>query len=110
MTVLHLDFETFSTAELKKVGTENYVRAPGFTVTVVGWAFDDEPAQSVAWPHQSLPARVREHIAAGGTIKAWNAAFERAVLRLYYNIDATPEQIDCVMIRSLAYGLPGALQ
>jgi DNA polymerase len=109
--VLHLDFETFSTADLKKVGTENYVRAPGFAVTVIGWAFGDLPVVTMTWPRcHTLPGQVRDHIAAGGTVRAWNAAFERTILRLHYGIDVPPEQMDCVMIRSAAWGLPAALQ
>src|SRR6187549_3384065 len=110
MTVLHLDFECYSHLDLKAVGVENYVRSPGFVVTVVGWAFDDEPPQSVVWPNAQLPMPIREHIAKGGTVKAWNAAFEFNILNLHYNVAPTHEQFDCVMQRALAYGLPGKLE
>jgi DNA polymerase len=114
MSVMHLDFETFSPLDLKKVGTENYVRAPGFAVTALAWAFDDGPVQFRVWPDTALPLRVWEHIEAGGTIRAWNAAFERTILRLHYGlhygIDVAAEQMDCVMQRALAFGLPAALQ
>jgi DNA polymerase len=110
MRILHLDFECYSHLDLKAVGVENYVRSPGFVVTVIGWAFDDGPTQSFSWPHTTLPADVRRHIAEGGTIKAWNAAFEWNILRLHYNKIVAPEQMDCVMQRSLAYGLPGSLE
>ena len=110
MSVLHLDFETFSPLDLKAVGTENYVRAPGFAVTAIAWAFDDEPVQSAVWPDTLLTPQVRAHIAQGGVIKAWNAAFERTVLRYHYSSDVMAEQMDCVMQRSAAFGLPMALQ
>jgi len=110
MSVLHLDFETFSTADLKKVGTENYVREPEFAVTAIAWAFDEGPVQSTVWPTVFLPFPVRAHIEGGGTVRAWNAAFERTVLRYAYSLDVTPEQMDCVMQRALAFGLPASLQ
>jgi DNA polymerase len=111
MTVLHCDVESFSSLDLKKVGVENYVRAPGFAVTVFAWAFDDEPVQSVQWPHtQRLPERVLDHIRSGEGIKAWNAAFEWHVLKLHYGIVLKHEACNCVMQRSLAWGLPGSLQ
>jgi DNA polymerase len=110
MRTLHLDFECYSPLDLKAVGVENYVGSPGFAVTVVGWAFDDEPAHSTAWPNTTLPPDVRSHINRGGTVKAWNAAFEWNVLTFHYNVDPSYEQMDCVMQRALAYGLPGKLE
>jgi len=107
--VLHLDFETYSTKDLGDVGVENYIRALGFAVTVVAWAFDDSPVVSMVWPHTDLPADIRAHIHAGGTIKAWNASFEWNVLDKHYGVDVAHEQMDCVMQRSLAWGLPARL-
>ena len=110
MTVLHCDFESFSPLDLKAVGVENYVRSPGFAVTVFAWAFDDGPVQSVVWPNTQLPPGVRKHLAAGGEFRAWNAAFEWNIFNLHYNISPTHEQANCTMQRALAYGLPGKLE
>ena len=66
---LHLDVESYSTADLKAVGVENYIQAPGFAVTVMAWAFDDGPVQSEIWPHCFfLPEDVRTHIEKGGLV------------------------------------------
>jgi|SoiMethySBSTD1v2_1073268.scaffolds.fasta_scaffold00799_46 DNA polymerase I - 3''-5'' exonuclease and polymerase domains len=108
--VLHLDFETYSPLEIGDVGLENYISAPGFTVTVVAWAFDDEPVQSLVWPNtKELPGEVRRHIHEIGRVEAHNAAFEFAVLHDHYQLDVEWSQMDCTMQRALAFGLPAGL-
>jgi len=110
MSKLHLDFETFSSADLRKVGLENYVASPDFTVTVVAWAFDDDPVQSVVWPDTAtLPAPILTRLFVGGEIRAHNAAFEHAVLTSYYGVDVNPARLICTMQKALAYGLPAGL-
>jgi DNA polymerase len=110
-SVLHLDFETASGVDLKTVGVENYCMHRDFEVTATAWAFDDDPVQAQTWPDtDELPPSVRKHIAAGGPVKAWNAAFERSILRYRYNLLASHEQMDCVMQRASAWGLPMSLQ
>ena len=103
---LHLDFETYSSADIRKVGLENYVSSPDFTVTVIAWAFDDGPVQFQSWPRtEALPDAVLQHILRGGEIRAHNAAFEYAVLS-QYGLTPKPEQMVCTMQKALAYGLP----
>jgi DNA polymerase len=110
--VLHLDFETYSTLNLKDVGVENYLLAPDATVTAVAWAFDNMPVRSRRWPDATpaLPQDIVDHIARGGVVRAWNAAFEWAVLTYFYGMVVEFEQMDCSMQRALAYGLPAALE
>src|SRR6187431_852068 len=110
MRTLHLDFETASGVDLKAVGVENYVRHRDFAVTAIAWAFDNGPVQSKHWPQHQLPDEVRQHIMNGGTVKAWNAAFEWNVLTYKYSLTIPPEQMDCVMQRASAWGLPMSLQ
>ena len=47
MSYLFLDFETFSEADLKKVGSYAYAEHPTTEVLICTYAFDDEPVQ--AW-------------------------------------------------------------
>jgi DNA polymerase len=107
--ILHIDFETCSSLDLKKVGLENYVASPDFTVTVIAWAFDDGPVYAFEWPHAIPPQGVYDHIRKGGEIRAWNAAFEYAVLTQHLKVDVKPEQMHCTMQKALAYGLPASL-
>ena len=45
MSYLFLDFETFSEADLKKVGSYAYAEHPTTEVLICTYAFDDEPVQ-----------------------------------------------------------------
>lgn len=112
--ILSLDLETASALDLKKSGASRYARHVSTKVTVVAWAFDDGPVQSVtaSTPDLALgrlPEEIVEHIKAGGTIRAWNAFFEYMFLREYFGIPVNVDQMSCTMQRSLHAGLPGAL-
>lgn len=104
---LHLDFESFSSTDLRKVGLENYVASPDFTVTVCAWALDDSHVEAITG--NLIPKIVRDVIALGGEIHAWNAAFEYEILTKHFGLKVKPEQMYCTMQRALAYGLPAGL-
>jgi DNA polymerase len=109
--ILHLDFETFGTRDLAKVGMHKYIADPAFEVTVIGWAFDDDPPRLALWPNtKNLPGEIKAHIDNGGHIHAWHAAFEWTVLSIHYGqAMLPPEAMICTMQRALAHGLPGKL-
>ena len=97
-------------ADIRKVGLENYLLDPAFCVTVIAWAFGDEPVKSVVWPDtRVLPAIIRAWIEANGEIRAHNAAFEHAMLTTFYALDTRIEQMVCTMQKALSYGLPAGL-
>ncbi len=106
--ILHLDIECASSRDLKKVGLENFIAAPDFTVTAVAWAFDNQEVRGIALP-AGLPKAILAHIEAGGEIRAHNASFEYAVLKDHYKVDVSLEQTVCTMQKALAYGLPASL-
>lgn len=78
MSVLHLDWETRSTVDLPNTGAYVYAQHPDTDIWCGAWAFDDEDPQIWA-PGMPVPARIIEHVAAGGEIRAHNAAFERLI-------------------------------
>ena len=47
MRVLRVDIESFSSADLKKVGVYRYAEAPDFQVLLFGYAFDADPVRVV---------------------------------------------------------------
>ena len=65
--ILHLDFETCCELDLKKVGADVYSRHPSLIVTVVAWAWDNDPVQSVDLPARRLPLTSSIHF-------TWRAA------------------------------------
>lgn len=114
MTTLHVDFETRSTADLKKVGTYNYARHPDTDIWCMAYAFGDD--EVLLWrPGSCDIERIRDHIADGGIVTAHNAAFELAI----WNHVCVPrygwpplkvEQVRCTMAMAYAMALPGSLE
>ena len=109
---LSVDIETFSTTDLNSAGVYRYVEDPDFEILLLGYAFDDEPAQVVdltvtqGWiPSGALSALTDPEI----TKCAWNANFERTCLAEYLGIPMPPEQWEDTMITAAEMGLPLSL-
>lgn len=73
--VCSIDFETRSAADLKKTDAHRYFEDPTADVLCAAYAFDDGPVHTwrIGLP---CPDDLRAHIAQGGKLAAWNAAFE----------------------------------
>lgn len=129
MSELHIDFETRSALDLKKVGLHNYARHPTTDVWCMAWVIDEDEPQiwTPSWQYDrcvppnlgimcDLPDAVVSHVADGGTVIAHNAAFELAiwnnVLHKKYGIifPLEPKQTYCTMAQCYAMALPGALE
>lgn len=118
MTTLHIDFETFSTCELKTAGLDNYASHPDTGVHCIAWAFDAEPVEVIGatsrwWPQ--LPDRIAAHVRAGGEVVAHNASFELAIwnkvcVPRYGWPLLSPAQMRCTMAQAYAMSLPGSLE
>lgn len=118
MTILHIDFETYSACELRDRGLHNYATDPTTGVHCMAFAFDDlEPVvakfTNVAGDMPLIG--VHEHVANGGIVYAHNAAFELAIwnnicVPRYGWPELKPEQVRCTMAMCYAMGLPGALE
>jgi DNA polymerase bacteriophage-type len=114
MSILSLDFETCSEADLRKVGASRYAADPSTFVTVAAWAFNDDPvdcvfaARGLKW--DDLPVRVRDYIEDGWPVAAWNANFEMAILRSVFGVPVLAKQFRCSMEQALYGGLPGKLE
>lgn len=98
MSVLHLDAETFSEADLTKVGVYRYGEDPSTEVLLLAYAIDDKDpviwipldefevppaARSMMWEtivSREVPADLRKHIESRSEVHAHNAGFERTVL------------------------------
>jgi len=118
MTTLHLDFETYSAADLPVVGLDNYASDPTTGVHCVAWCFGDGQVQligasSQGWPQ--LPDEIATHVRNGGTVVAHNAAFELAIWNKvcapkYGWPILSPKQMRCTMAQAYAMSLPGSLE
>jgi DNA polymerase bacteriophage-type len=75
MSILSIDFETRSAADLRKTGAARYFEDPSADVLCAAWAVEDGPVQT--WARgQPCPDEIVHHVAAGGRVAAWNATFE----------------------------------
>lgn len=110
--VLHLDLETRSRADLRKVGLYRYAEDPSTDVILACWCVGDSGIST--WRRgDALPPELAEALREGRVV-AHNAAFERILLRDVlgprYGWPQPPlEAWDCTMARARAAGLPGSL-
>jgi DNA polymerase len=113
MQSMGIDFETRSQIELKKAGLHNYATDPSTGVHCLSYGSDPEHVKTWA-EGEPFPEDLTRHIAAGGIVTAWNAAFELAIWNLCcvrkYGWKPLPvSQVRCSMVRAYAMALPGAL-
>lgn len=112
-SILHIDFETRSTCDLRKAGIHVYAADPTTDILCMGWAFDDENIN--LWtPSLPLPMTIRKHIENGGEVWAHNFQFERLIwnnvgVNKYGWPKLNPAQGVCTMVMAYAMGLPGSL-
>ncbi len=111
---LHLDGETGSAAELKKVGLWKYMRHPTTFPWMVSGALDDGPV-STWYPWDPVPSTWAQHIAAGLPVWAHNAPFERELVNVilgprYGWPSISIAQLHCTMSLCYAMGLPAKLE
>lgn len=110
-SVLRVDIETFSSADLKKVGVYRYAEAPDFQVMLFGYAFDGDPVRVVDLARgEALPDDVVEALGDAAVLKmAYNAAFEVTCLSRHFGRPLDVTQWRCTSVHALYLGLPGNL-
>jgi len=104
---LHIDLETYSEADIKKVGAYAYSMHPSTRVLMMAWAVDDGPVKM--W----LPDGLHEWPAAFqyAEIHAWNDFFEHCMLCYSLNHDdVPPEYWHDTAARAAALALPRSLE
>lgn len=109
MTKIHIDFETYCDLDLRKVGLDVYVRHPSFEVLMMAWALEHDQVQWVEDPvviHRILETEAKN---AMNTWYAFNAPFERMVLKHVLGINVPIERWRCVMVHAYSLGFHGGL-
>jgi DNA polymerase len=114
MDYCHIDFETFSAADLLKTGSDVYAQHVTTEPLCLAYAFNEEEIQ--LWtPEDPAPKRLLDHVAAGGLVIAHNiGGFElliwNCVMALKYGWpELKVEQCECTMAMAYAMALPGSL-
>jgi DNA polymerase len=116
--ILHRDYETRSTCDLRKCGAHRYAQDPATKVIVAVFILEDAQrklGEPVIWrPGDALPDVIFDAQTDGWTVAGHNAPFEQAidrgVLGPRYGFPIFPdERTDCTLARSAIMGLPLSL-
>lgn len=116
---LHLDFETYSEANIKDVGAFRYAEDPSTEILITGWSIDDGEPETVDMTQPdalSKLERLFDLIAKGVRIGAHNAHFERVIWEKVgvpkhgFPVTPKPEQWDCTAARARMIAIPGSLE
>ncbi|HIC0443190.1 TPA: DNA polymerase [Escherichia coli] len=117
MSYLYLDFETFSEADLKKVGSYAYAEHPSTEVLICTYAFDDEPVR--VWDctdGSDMPGdlyrALRRLVKPNSRIKmVWHngSMFDRLIMKNCWGFDIPVSNTIDTMIWAFRHALPGAL-
>lgn len=117
MSYLFLDFETFSEADLKKVGSYAYAEHPSTEVLICTYAFDDEPVQ--VWDCTGgsdmpgdLHRALRRLVKPNSRIKmVWHngGLFDRLIMKNCWDFDIPVSNTIDTMIWAFRHALPGSL-
>lgn len=105
--VLHIDLETRSAADLKKVGAHRYAEDITTEIVCGSYRFDDGPTKR--WVGDFPPPDLWDHLVNGGEMIGHNQQFERVVLNARLKLRVEPDTQDCTMARAAAMGLPSSL-
>jgi len=114
MIAAHLDFETYSTCDLRAAGAHAYAEDPSTGVWCMAWCVGDAPVMT--WkPGEPDPEDLLAFIRDGGKIVIHNAQFDRQIWNKVVRRDRPhwPEiqigQTICTMARAQAMALPASL-
>lgn len=107
--MLHIDIETRSDVDLKKLGVHRYTESPGFSVLLIAFAYDDGPVEIVDLAQgEELPESLLHDLIDPRVPKAaFNAQFERVCLDRHLGLKTGPWH--CSMVQANALGLRGSL-
>ena len=114
---LHIDVESYSTADIRRTGGHQYARDLSTECLMVAYQLDDPEFgfgglclwDCVPWG-QPMPADLASYVNDPEvTLCAFNAAFEMAIFEHCLGVKFAPERWLCVQALAMSYGLPGSL-
>lgn len=110
----HLDYETYSAADLRKVGHYRYAEDDSTEILLCSYRRDEWPVGKLWAPFEGepMPDDLREIFEDHETLLiAWNAAFERQITRCRLpQFDIPVTRWRCAMVDAMAVGFPGKLE
>ncbi len=115
MTLLHIDCETFSRANLPKTGARQYARDPSTECLLVAYQIEGEHGDGPVelWDCMAgdpMPELLRDAFDDEDvTLVAFNAGFEMSIFEHCLGVAFSPERWLCVQALALSYGFPASL-
>lgn len=110
MKQLNIDIETYSSADLFKVGVYKYVDVPDFAILLFAYSIDRGPVECLDLTTEELPTPIVNALLDDDVIKvAFNAQFERVCLSKYLGTTLNPAAWRCTMVWANELGLPASL-
>jgi len=107
---LSLDLETASEVDLEQCGIDVYARHPSTRVLMLAYAVDDGAVHQWLPLEGPMPAKLRAALTGSRYLKtAFNATFERAILKHVLGIDSPLDQWEDTMVMANIMALPGNL-
>lgn len=107
---IHIDVETYSSEDLKKVGAYKYFESPDFEILMIAYSIGDGPIKIIdVASGQKYPDEFICCMDDPDVIKiAHNATFERLAF-LNSGIDVPIEQWECTLVKAAYCGFPLSL-
>lgn len=120
MRHLSIDIETYSEADIKKVGAYRYVDDSSFEILLMAYQWEEdkelglEPILLDCCTRDQIKVKeyleLKKALTDSNIIKhAYNANFERTALAKHFGVSMPPEQWECTMVHAATLGLPGSL-
>lgn len=116
MSSIHLDFETCSTADLRKVGLHTYAESVHTKVLMARWTFNGYMQRwNIGDPVDAALLDLFDAVRGGLKVVAHNAEFEWVIWNEVFRkqVPLAPQlklsQVRCTMAKAMFHGLPGSL-
>lgn len=107
--LLYIDVETRSIEDLESVGLHNY--ALKAEVLIFGWAVDSGVVRAWLPLYEPIPLELKQLLEdPSTTIVAWNASFERNILKYALKIDLPIRRFRDAMVLARSMSMPGKLE
>lgn len=112
MKPIYIDFETFSSEDIKSGGAYRYTQSPDFEILLIGYAIEDGDVNIIDMTRSDAYEQFTDFVNLildeQYTIVAHNAQFERLCLKAY-GIDIPADRFMCTATLALYAGFPESL-
>ena len=109
--MIHVDFETYSEADLPSVGAYHYAQHPSTKALMLGYSIDGGPVK--IWDianYETMPAELHRVLSnTDMPIAAFNAQFERLIFKYVLKHNIPAERFFCSQVAAFTLGFKGGL-